>query len=157
MQTCTEGRQCEETQGGNKCAQGYQKQVETWHRYFPRTFRGSMALLIFFLASPPVRQYISVVTGHLVGGALLWRPYETNTGWKSKHQNLWQALVSISKMQSSLPLTGRPLLCPSSLAQGMGHGIDSLQSQRSLCHSTYHVTQLCPRGLTKRTAVSQVG
>ena len=31
-------------------------QVETWHRYFPRTFRGSMALLIFFLASPTVRQ-----------------------------------------------------------------------------------------------------
>ena len=72
-------------------------------------------------------------------------------------QNLWQALVLISNMQSSLLLT-RDLyfVSPSSLAQGMGDGIDSLQSQRSLCHSVYHVTQLCPRGLTKRTAVSQV-
>ena len=57
-------------------------------------------------------------------------------------------------MLSSLDLC---FVCPSSLAQGMGHGVDSLQSQRSLCHSMYHVTQLCPRGLTKRTAVSQVG
>lgn len=66
-----------------KCLRLPEAWVETWHRYFPRTFRGSTALLILFLASPTVRQQISVVIGHLVCSTLLWQPYESNTGWKS--------------------------------------------------------------------------
>ena len=128
---------------GTNVPKATRSQVETWHRYFPRTFRGSMALQIFFLASPPVRQYISVVSGHLVCSALLWQPYETNTGWKSKQiKTCGRHWCPSSRSSPPFPLLEDLYsVCLSSLAQGMGHGIDSLQSQRSLCHSTYHVTQ----------------
>lgn len=39
-----------------KCLRLPDARGETWHRYFPSTFRGSMTLLISFLATPTVRQ-----------------------------------------------------------------------------------------------------